>query len=31
VTSTGQRNTLPFQSEVECHATTTEAAILYGG
>ena len=31
VTSTGRRNTLPCWTEVECHATTTEATILHGG
>ena len=30
VTSTGQRNTLPFETEVKCDATTTEATFLYG-
>ena len=31
VTSTGQRNTLPFETEVKCDAIAKEATFLYGG
>jgi hypothetical protein len=31
VSSTGRRNTLPFETEVGCDAATTEATLLHGG